>query len=99
VHERARLPADLATTWLHLDRRGELAELRHCAECQPHRVVTVIECRLCGDSPLLVTDTDRGGELAKSVRQWLIARRWTPGARGWLCGAHPTAAPAPRTAG
>jgi hypothetical protein len=87
----------LAITWLYPDpqRPGAVIERHHCAACQPHEQVTVLECPRSGDGPMLA------GELAGQtesppglVRAWLAEHGWHENKRGLVCGAHPAPVPA-----
>jgi hypothetical protein len=79
VEARARWQQrqDLATVWLHLD-GGRVHERRHCAACQPHEEVLIVECGRCGDGPLvtgLPTNTP-AQQWPAAVRAWLTNHGW-----------------------
>ncbi|TWE11113.1 recombinase family protein [Prauserella muralis] len=94
ARDRWQQRQDLAITWLYPDPQqpDTVIERHHCAACQPHEHVTVLECPVCGDGPLLA------GELAgqtappvEPVRVWLVEHGWHEDhKRGLVCGAHPT---------
>lgn len=74
------LPADLACLWLYPDpnRAAMMVGRRHCEHCQPHHHVSLIECVVCGDGPLLVGyPSPAGATLPDPVTRWLAATGWT----------------------
>lgn len=95
---------DLAITWLYTDPEhpDRVIERRHCAACQPHHHIGLVECAVCGDGSVLA------GELAAqtsdqtnpppSLRRWLHERGWRLDAPlGLVCPAHvPSPVPTPR---
>ncbi|MBB2505245.1 hypothetical protein [Amycolatopsis echigonensis] len=88
----------MAITWLYPDphRPGAVIERHHCAACQPHEQVGVLECPRCGDGPMLAGAlAHQAPALAGPVRAWLIEHGWhEDDERGLVCGAHPAPAPA-----
>lgn len=77
---RPALATDLACLWLYPDpsRAGSVVDRRHCQHCQPHHDITLIECGICGDGPLLVGYRSPGAAaLPDPVARWLTASGWT----------------------
>lgn len=89
---------DLAITWLYPDpqRPGAVSERHHCASCQPHEQVSVLECPRCGDGPMLAGElADQAAPPAGPVRVWLTEHGWHEDAEhGLVCGTHPAPVPA-----
>lgn len=79
--------ADLATVWLHLDKREHLHKARHCARCQPHGHVVVVSCSRCGDGPLLTGSSS--DDPPRPVLAWLERHEWTTTPE-LVCGNHNT---------
>lgn len=93
AHARWQQRQDLAITWLSPDpqRPGAVVERHHCAACQPHEQVTVLECPLCGDGPMLAGELARQAESpAEPIRVWLVEHGWhDDDEQELVCGAHP----------
>lgn len=94
ARDRWQQRQDLAITWLYPDPQqpDTVIERHHCAACQPHEHVTVLECPVCGDGPLLAGElAGQAGAPADPVRAWLVEHGWHEDhERGLVCGAHPT---------
>ncbi|RBM22444.1 recombinase [Prauserella sp. PE36] len=97
ARDRWQQRQDLAITWLYPDpqRPGAVVERRHCAACQPHKQVTVLECPRCRDGPMLAGElAQQADPPAEPVRAWLTEHGWHEDERGLVCGAHPVRVPA-----
>ncbi|MGH3432099.1 MAG: recombinase family protein [Thermocrispum sp.] len=84
---------DLAVSWLYPNPQqpDTVIERHHCAACQPHEHVTVLECPRCGDGPILADELVGQAEPPDGpVRAWLVEHGWhNDDEQGLVCGAHP----------
>ena len=78
VKTRWQQRQDLATQWLHLD-GAAFREQRHCAACQPHKEVLIIECAHCGDGPLGtgVSADNQPSQWPPALHTWLRDHGWS----------------------
>ena len=66
----------MAILRLHLN-GGRIAEVRHCAICQPHEHVIDVACAGCGDGPLVTAQPpDLGDHLSDVALNWLRGHGW-----------------------